>query len=434
MIKIQYKTNCSRETISYLNSFEIQIAEVIKTILRKEEYSNLVVKCGIILEEAKKNEDPFSLKSNASMAISMSNKFIGELHSFLENKTIELNSCLDKNTTIRIEIIFSEKKGQTSKENDEQTSFFPTVPRYSFEQVILPQDVYNEIFEAINLLKYQTLIYEVWGFKNVDPLPKSVINFYGPPGTGKTMCAHAVDYELGKKLLALNYAEIESKYVGDAAKNLTNAFDTAKKYDCILFFDEADSFLGKRIKNVTQGAEQALNSLRSQMLILLEEFSGIVIFATNLVSNFDQAFESRILKHIQFSLPNEEARVAILKKMIPKELPLQKELTEEEYKDLSIILDGLSGREIKGAILECLLRKATQVGKGSVFSIDDFTNAFKQKQESLKKLAEEKTKNKKEKIIKALTEGNMKDKENLESTNEVDESRIKEGDKTTESV
>ncbi|MGC8140941.1 AAA family ATPase, partial [Salmonella enterica] len=82
-----------------------------------------------------------------------------------------------------------------------------------------------------------------------------------------------------------------------APKNLQAAFDVAKNNDCVLFFDEADSFLGKRITNVVQGADQALNSLRSQMLILLEEFKGIVIFATNLVTNFDTAFESRILKH-----------------------------------------------------------------------------------------------------------------------------------------
>ena len=109
--------------------------------------------------------------------------------------------------------------------------------------------------------------------------------------------------------------------MGDSAKNLMNAFNTAKEHNCVLFFDEADSFLGKRIQNVTQGADQALNSLRSQMLILLEEFEGVVIFATNLVSNFDQAFESRILKHIKFALPNEEARAVIINKMIPEHLP-----------------------------------------------------------------------------------------------------------------
>ena len=411
---IQYKKQCSRETISYLNSFEIQLAEIIRQLLRNDEYKNLNIRCAISYEDAKNDKCPFSLTSNASMAISLSNKFIGELSSWLNGKTDELNSCLDETSIIHIDIIITSKIDAT-KEGEINMIYIPSNPKYSFEQVVLDQDVLNEIFEAINLLKYQGLIYEDWGFKKIDPIPKSVINFYGPPGTGKTMCAHAVAKELDKRLLALNYAEIESKYVGDAAKNLTNAFNVAKENDCVLFFDEADSFLGKRIKNVTQGADQALNSLRSQMLILLEEFSGIVIFATNLVSNFDQAFESRILKHIKFSLPNEDARIAILKKMIPKELPLNHEFSEIELRNLSVILEGLSGREIKGAILECLLSKATKEGKQAVFSFEDFDYAFKQKQESLKKLAEEKTKDKKEKIKKALAEGNLKETE--ENTN-----------------
>jgi hypothetical protein len=36
---------------------------------------------------------------------------------------------------------------------------------------------------------------------------------------------------------------------------------------------------------VTQGSEQAINSMRSQLLICLEAFSGAVIFSTNLVEN-----------------------------------------------------------------------------------------------------------------------------------------------------
>ena len=68
----------------------------------------------------------------------------------------------------------------------------------------------------------------------------------------------------------------------------------------MLFFDEADSFLGKRIQNVSSSSDQAINSLRSQMLILLEDFEGVVVFATNLADNYDKAFESRICKHISF--------------------------------------------------------------------------------------------------------------------------------------
>lgn len=170
----------------------------------------------------------------------------------------------------------------------------------------------------------------------------------------------------------------------------------------MLFFDEADSFLGKRIENVTQGAEQALNSLRSQMLILLEEFPGVVLFATNLVTNFDHAFESRILKHIQFELPNQEARAAIIKKMLPSRLPLESPFTQEQLMEASAIIDGFSGREIKGAILELLLAKAGT--EQPIITFQDLCDVFHKKFDEKKELKAQEERRIKEKIEKKLKE------------------------------
>jgi SpoVK/Ycf46/Vps4 family AAA+-type ATPase len=329
-----------------------------------------------------------------------SNQLLQKINEYLRIRQQEIDAFLNSSQYLELNINFKEVNTDNAKH--EQIAFIPTNARYSFKQVILSDEIIQQIFEALNIIKYQDVIYNKWGFEAIDPIPKSVLNFYGPPGTGKTMCAHAIANELGKKILALNYAEIESKYVGEAPKNLMKAFTCAKENDCILFFDEADSFLGKRIQNVTQGADQALNSLRSQMLILLEEFPGVVIFATNLVSNFDKAFESRILKHIRFELPNEEARVQIISKMIPSKLPLDKPLDNEVYVNLSKISEGFSGREIKSAILECMLAKVTIMGENAVFYADDFSESFHKRQDSLKKLKEDTGKEKKEKILKAI--------------------------------
>lgn len=184
--------------------------------------------------------------------------------------------------------------------------------------------------------------------------------------------------------MALNYSEIESKYVGDAAKNLKHAFDTANEMGAVLFFDEADSFLGKRIQNISQGAEQAINSLRSQMLILLEEHEGVVLFATNLVANFDKAFESRFLDSIEIPLPNKEARAAIIKSMIPKELPLATKLTDEDFLNASALIDGLAGREIKNAVLKMLLEYADE--PAHLFTAEDIFNAMTRKKEEIEQL------------------------------------------------
>lgn len=80
-----------------------------------------------------------------------------------------------------------------------------------------------------------------------------------------------------------------------------------------MFFDEADSFLGKRIEDVSHSADQALNSLRSTMLIQLEIFEGVVIFASNLRENYDKAFKSRFLYEIEFDLPDLDCRKQIIK-------------------------------------------------------------------------------------------------------------------------
>ena len=47
-------------------------------------------------------------------------------------------------------------------------------------------------------------------------------------------------------------------------------FHAAERDDAVLFLDESDSLLSKRLTNVTDGSAQAINSIRSQLLICLE--------------------------------------------------------------------------------------------------------------------------------------------------------------------
>jgi ATP-dependent 26S proteasome regulatory subunit len=121
------------------------------------------------------------------------------------------------------------------------------------------------------------------------------------------MAAEAIANKLGKKILKVSYADVESKYHGEGPKMVKAIFLAATNGDAVLFFDEADSLLSKRLTSVNQGSEQAINSMRSQLLICLEEFRGIVIFATNLVVNYDQAFLTRLIS-IEFPLPDEKTR------------------------------------------------------------------------------------------------------------------------------
>lgn len=276
-----------------------------------------------------------------------------DLESFIDNENKFFTILVSFGKELKIKD--NKEDGKILADTEEHSIVYvPIEPYYSLDQVILNSEVLDEIRKTLMLLQQRHILYEVWGFKSVEPSPKAILNFYGPPGTGKTMTAHAIAKYLNTKILALNYADIESKFVGEAPKNLVRAFKTAEKENALLFFDEADSFLGRRITSVTSSADQAVNSLRSQMLILLENFTGIVIFATNLLKNYDRAFESRIFKHIKFDLPDKPLRIKMIAKMIPPEVPLEKPIDENQLDELAEISEGFSGRDIKNCIRDAL--------------------------------------------------------------------------------
>ena len=308
---------------------------------------------------------------------------------------IEKNIIKENKLDVKVIIAFNCKKEvienkyfintDNSKKEEVKLNVFPIEPKYNMSQIILNDSTFEEIQKVSTLIKNIQKIYYDWGFSEIDPVPRCIVNFYGPPGTGKTMSAHIIASELNTKILPLNYSDIESKFVGDAPKNLVQAFEIAKRENCLLFFDEADSFLGKRITNVSSSSDQAVNSLRSQMLILLESFNGVVIFATNLHENYDSAFESRILRHIKFELPDKDIRLKIIKKMIPSKAPIDREVFDYEYlMSLSEIIDGFSPREIKNTILEVCISSIQKNAKMDRKLFDEVFSKSKEKFEQLK--------------------------------------------------
>ena len=391
----------------------------------------------------KAGEAFLKLESNASFSISGSLAVGADAKKWLEAHT----EADPDGFALRVKLSFAAKEAPALRrkdaDDDKRPDFVPVKPRYTFDQIIIPDDTRRQIMDALAVVRHRELVYDTWGFSQCDPTPNSILSFYGPPGTGKTMCAHAIAAYLQKPLLAFNYAEIESKYVGEAAKNLKKAFATATEMDAVMFFDEADSFLGKRVENVQSGNDQSLNSQRSQMLILLEEFRGVVIFATNLQTNFDKAFESRILAHIKLDLPKREARAAILRGLMPERLPLAAPMTDDDLLAVSDKMEGLAGREIKQAVKQLLFRKAAEDGAEARISADDLTAAMEAKvteKSNLEAEAEANKQRERERKEKAVMEGFKRDAErkrkyldsmSLESLQEAvkrkEEAKAKEG-------
>lgn len=246
-------------------------------------------------------------------------------------------------------------KGKPADSEDADSAFFIEAqdPHYTFDQIVLADDVFQELHYAIKFENVRSKVYDEWGLSKIEPCPKLALNFHGASGTGKTMAAHGIAHAMGRKIILASYAEIESKYHGDGPKNVKKLFQIASDTNAVLFIDEADSLLSKRLTNVTQGSEQAINSMRSQLLIQIEQFSGVVIFATNLASNYDNAFITRI-KSIHFAMPDQEMRKRLWKIMLLPQLPLDNNIDIEE---LSLIEDTC-GRDIKNAVVKAAIKTA----------------------------------------------------------------------------
>ncbi len=235
------------------------------------------------------------------------------------------------------------------KSSDEAVAFTARDSLYEMDNLVLSDGTKKQLRTLKARFTHHDLVYETWGLGKIDPAGRHVaFNLYGPPGTGKTMCVEALAREWGKKIIDVNYAEIESKYVGETGKNITAAFEAAKIQDAVLFFDEADSILGQRMTSVTQAADQAVNVARAVMLKQLDAFDGIVAFATNLAKNFDSAFVRRIPIHIEIPLPDKEGRRKILEKLVPDAVPFRDKM---QFSFLAENSDGMSGGDLKNVIV-----------------------------------------------------------------------------------
>ena len=234
--------------------------------------------------------------------------------------------------------------------------FVPEEPKWSLDEIILPAEVKAQILDVATYSENSHRVFELWGFKHTHKFSRRIgINLYGAPGTGKTMAAHAIARELGRKILIVNYADIESKYVGETPKNIRRAFDAAKNSDSILFFDEADAILSKRVTNMTQAVDVSVNQTRSVMLMLMNEFQDFIIFATNFIENFDPAFMRRISIHVKFTLPDEVCRRKLWQMYTPAECP-----HNLDFDELAKKFDGISGSDISNAMLNAAFKAARQ--------------------------------------------------------------------------
>ena len=172
--------------------------------------------------------------------------------------------------------------------------------------LVLAPQVLAEIENIKTWIESSHTILQGWGLeKSIKPGYRSL--FYGPPGTGKTLTATLIGAELDVDVYRIDLSMVVSKYIGETEKNLANVFDQAQNKNWILFFDEADALFGKRTQTSSSNDRYA-NQEVSYLLQRIEDFPGVVILATNLKGNIDEAFARRFQSLIYFPVPDAEQR------------------------------------------------------------------------------------------------------------------------------
>jgi SpoVK/Ycf46/Vps4 family AAA+-type ATPase len=250
--------------------------------------------------------------------------------------------------------------------NDFKRTVESIVPRRTFADVVLPPATRRTLDEALAQVTSFDLIYRQWGLGERHPAGMVLaFNFAGPSGTGKTICAEAVAHALGRRLMIVRYAEVESMWMGETPKNVAAVFRLAREQDAVLFFDEADAIASRRSMHVDHAFQRESNTVVSVLLQELERFNGVVIFATNMAVNFDPAFERRIRTHVLFEMPGVEERERIWQVQLHTRTPLAADV---DFRALAERYE-VSGGDIHNAVLKAAMAAAMEPGPDSTKQI-----------------------------------------------------------------
>jgi SpoVK/Ycf46/Vps4 family AAA+-type ATPase len=199
-------------------------------------------------------------------------------------------------------------------------------PRYTWSDIVLSDDKMQQLHHIAGRFEHRRIVNRDWGFGEKLSRGKGLnILFTGPSGVGKTMAAEVLAGSLSLVLYQIDLSTVVSKFVGETEKSLSAIFREAELSQSMLFFDEADSFFGKR-GEVQQAHDRYANFEVNYLLQRIEEFEGIVVLATNLQRNIDEAFLRRMHEVIDFSMPDEILREQIWRRHLPVDAPVASDI------------------------------------------------------------------------------------------------------------
>jgi SpoVK/Ycf46/Vps4 family AAA+-type ATPase len=147
---------------------------------------------------------------------------------------------------------------------------------------------------------------------------------HGHPGTGKTETVLQMAKATGRPLLKVDISETKSAWFGESQKIIKQIFIKynrlmkKSKLCPILFINEADALFSKRKDADFSTVSQTENEIQNILLEEMEKFEGILFATTNIIDNFDTAFDRRFLFKLCLPKPDQALREGLWQLKVKK--------------------------------------------------------------------------------------------------------------------
>ncbi|CAD7088648.1 unnamed protein product [Hermetia illucens] len=184
--------------------------------------------------------------------------------------------------------------------------------------------------------------------------PPRGILLFGPPGTGKTLIGKCIASQSNSTFFSISASSLTSKWIGDGEKMVRALFAVAAvNQPSVIFIDEVDSLLCQR----SETEHESSRRIKTEFLVQLdgamtsEEERILIVGATNRPQELDEAARRRFTRRLYIPLPEQEARLQILRNLLRS---VRHSLSDADIESIGLLANGYSGAD-----MESLCREAS---------------------------------------------------------------------------